>query len=174
MPVTVTVMEFALYLSRMNPISQTELPNELYSGLSAELVGEFRQLEEFRMVPSGMKLVQLGRLPEHLVIVCSGRVEIRVFSSGQTIPLGTRGAGKVFGLRALISGETPETEVICIEDCRVILIPKKEFLRILQVYPQIYFAVARIMSSDLALAHGFLKNSSRRSLKPGAVPSMNS
>ena len=52
-------------------------------------------------------------------------------------------AGKVFGMRALVSGELPEVDVTCMESCSITTVPRDVFLALLKNNPQVYFAVCQ-------------------------------
>lgn len=138
--------------------------NELYCSLSAELRRELQQYEENRTVPQGTRLVQHQVVPQHLVILNDGSAEISLPADGKDLLLGTAQTGKVLGMREIVSGEGPEVDVVCLEDCNVTLVPRDEFLALLRVNPQIYFAIAKVLSSDLSLANQVIRRS-RRSLK---------
>jgi CRP-like cAMP-binding protein len=54
-------------------------------------------------------------------------------------------------------------DVTCLETCHVRLIPRDAFAAILQDNPQVYFAVAKVLSSDLNIADNILRTYARRS-----------
>ncbi len=136
--------------------------NDLYEGLSEEALEELKKHERAAIIPSGGKLLEHGVLPENLIIVNSGAVDISVPAAGSHVSLGSAGPGKVFGMRAAIAGETPEINVTCLDECAVTLVPRKEFMAVLQKYPNIYFAVARVLSADLKIADRLIRDCSRR------------
>jgi CRP-like cAMP-binding protein len=76
--------------------------------------------------------------------------------------LGYSGAGKVFGMRATVSGELPEIDVTCLESCSITTVPRDVFLAFLKSNPQAYFAVAKVLSSDLQIADRILRGHTRR------------
>ncbi|HZU33600.1 MAG TPA: cyclic nucleotide-binding domain-containing protein [Candidatus Angelobacter sp.] len=142
---------------------QSEGMNELYAVLSPELRMELAKHEQSMTVPAGTRLITRGVLPEQLVIVNSGKVQITVDCVRNSAVLDVPANGKVFGMRAVISGELPEADIISKENCRITLISRNVFLEIVRQYPQIYFAIAKVLSNDLVMAQRFLKTSSRRS-----------
>jgi len=146
-----------------NPPLHSEAANELYELLSPELRAELARFEQVRTVPAGTHLITCGVPPENLVIVNAGKVEITLgCRSRHPASLGYSGAGKVFGMRATVSGELPEIDVTCMESCSITTVPRDVFLTLLKNNPQAYFAVAKVLSSDLQIADRILRGNSRR------------
>jgi CRP-like cAMP-binding protein len=135
--------------------------NELYAMLPNETRLELQKHEQSRTVPQGTQLIEHGVLPDSLVILNSGKVQISVASSQRRAALATAQAGKVFGMRAAVSGELPEIDVTCLEACRVTFVPRESFLNLLKSKPEIYFAIARVLSTDLQIADHILRTSMR-------------
>ncbi len=145
------------------PQTHSEAANELYDMLAPELRAELARFEQLRIVPAGTHLITCGVPPEHLVIVNAGKVEITLdCRSRHAASLGYSGAGKVFGMRALVSGELPEIDVTCMESCSITTVPREAFLALLKSNPQAYFAVAKVLSSDLQIADRILRVNARR------------
>lgn len=136
--------------------------NELYAALPAELRGELEKYEENSRVARGFRLIQRHIAPGGLMILNSGKVEISVPSEGHEVLLGTAGPGKVFGMRAVVSGELPEINVTSLEECDIAVIPGEKFMSVLRDQPQIYFAVAKVLSGDLKIADQLIRNCARR------------
>lgn len=136
--------------------------NELYAGLTTELRNELQKHEEEVKVPQGYKLIEYGVRPERLVILNSGTVEISVTSGGNEVFLGTAGPGKVFGMRAAVSGEAPEINVTALDECELSIIAGDDFASALRNFPQIYFAVAKVLSADLKIADQLIRNCARK------------
>src|SRR4029077_48621 len=124
-----------------------ETANELYAMLSPELRTELAQYERSVTVPQGTNLIRRGVLPDQLVIVNSGKVEITLACLRRSVSLGCAEVGKVFGMRAVISGELPEADVISQENCQVTLIPRDAFLKTVRQHPELYFAIAKVLSN---------------------------
>jgi CRP-like cAMP-binding protein len=138
--------------------------NELYAMLRADLRHELAQHEQLMNVPVGAILIDHSILPDHLVILNSGTVSISVPSSKRAASMTTGQQGKVFGMRAAISGELPEIDVTCVEPCNITILPRDVFLDLLKVHPEIYFAVARVLSDELQIADRILRNHPRRTV----------
>jgi len=144
--------------------------NELYAMLPADARQELEKHEQSMTVPRGTALIEHGVLPERLAILDSGTVQVSVPCPRRPAALTTGEAGKVFGMRAAISGELPEIDVTCVEPCRVTFVPCDSFLELLKARPQIYYAVARVLSADLQIADRILRGSYRRCSGPRKEP----
>jgi CRP-like cAMP-binding protein len=131
--------------------------NDLYAPLSAEMRQKLANCEETKTITSGTRLISHGIPPAYLFIINSGSVEVSLPSLARHITVAVAGIGKVFGLHALVSGELPRLDVTSLEDCVVTMIPKEKFAGILRENPQIYFAIAKVLSQDLKLADELLR-----------------
>lgn len=131
--------------------------NELYDPLSPEIRAKLAACEKTCTVPAGKRLISHGEYPRHLTIVDSGSVEISIPTAKRTIPVAVAGKGKVFGLRTLVSRKPSEIDVTALEECRVTLVPAEHFLEVLKQHPPMYLAIAQILSTDLKMAEGFLR-----------------
>jgi len=145
--------------------------NELYSLLPAELCQELQKYEQTIDVPQGTSLMKHGELPAGLVILLSGSVQVSVPCSRRSASVTTAQKGKVFGMRAALAGEPPEIDVTCLEECRVTVVPREAFLDVLKINPQIYFAIAKVLSGELQIANRILSTSVRGYSSPrGRAP----
>jgi len=145
--------------------------NELYQSLSAEVLQELRKYEKKMTVPAGAKLITQGIRPEHLIVVDQGSVEISIPAGGQAIFLAVAGQGKVCGLRSIVGGVLPETDVTTLEPCEITLIPDVPFNAVLKQHPEMYFAIAKVLSGDLKTAETILReipSCRQRRCPPGA------
>ena len=150
---------------------KSEVANELYASLPAKLRAELATYECSVTVPAGTKLIKHGAPPDQLVIVNSGKVEITLDCMRESLSLDCAVAGKVFGMRAVVSGELPEVDVTCQENCRITLIPRDTFLETVREHPEMYFAIAKVLSHDLVMAQRLLKTSLRRPFRKAITTS---
>ena len=136
--------------------------NELYEMLSPEVRAELVKAERSMTVPEGTTLIRQGIPPENLVIINCGKVAVSLNCMRGAASLDYSEPGKVFGMRAMVSGELPEINVTCVETCSITIVPRDVFLSLLQHKPEIYFGVAKVLSSDLKIADRILRSNSRR------------
>jgi len=144
------------------PLPQYQTLNELYASLTENVVAELRKLENTRACHAGSKLMTCGELPHDLIILAEGQAEIMLPCPKGAISLGMVTPGKVLGLKALMTGERAETDIVCLSPCTVTLLSGTRFLEQLRSHPEIYYVVAKILSADLQQADRVLKQASRR------------
>jgi CRP-like cAMP-binding protein len=136
--------------------------NELYAVLPLEARQELEKHEQLITVSAGTSLIKHGVLPKGLVILTQGTVEISVPCSRRPTSMSITQPGKVFGMRAAITGELPEIDVTCLEPCCITFLPRNIFLDLLTARPEMYFAVAKVLSADLQMANQILSSTARR------------
>jgi CRP-like cAMP-binding protein len=146
-----------------NMTSAGEATNELYAGLSDDLRQELAGHEQTSTFPRGATLLHCGIPADRVVILTSGSAETSVLVAGKVRSLGVARPGKVFALDSIISGEALRTNVVCSEECGVAFVSKAVFLDVLQRNPHMYFAVAKVLSSDLAAANRAIRAYGRNS-----------
>lgn len=139
--------------------------NELYTSLSPEVRDELSRLEQRLIVPDGTRLISHCEVPEYLFIVEEGSVEICVPCTEKPARLSVASAGKVLGLRAIVSGELPEIEATTQGECTILRIPQLEFLKVVKQRPELYPAICKVLSADLNTAERFLRQTSRTPAK---------
>jgi len=144
------------------PLPQYQTLNELYASLTENVVAELRKLENTRACHAGSKLMTCGEFPHDLIILAEGQAEIMLPCPKGAISLGMVTPGKVLGLKALMTGERAETDIVCLSPCTVTLLSGTRFLEQLRSHPEIYYVVAKILSADLQQADKVLKQASRR------------
>lgn len=140
----------------------TGVTNELYTGLSAEVRQELSLATKADTVIKGSRLIEQGVSPRQLIFLNSGSAKITVSVGGKRIFLGNVGPGKVLGLRSIMCGDLPEIDVTCRQDCEIFRLSRKTFLEVLERNPQMYFAIIKVLSSDLKTVQSFLREKAGR------------
>jgi len=141
----------------MKPYLASQRCNELYDALPPEIREKLIAHETETTFPAGMQIIRAGVHPENLIIIASGLVEISLPVAQGAFSLVLAGKGKVLGLRSVVSGDLPDTDVTTLEASTVATIPQKEFLQILHQHPQMYGAIAKVLSTDLKTADSLLR-----------------
>src|SRR5579864_2721345 len=135
-------------------MKETEM-NELYKSLSPAVRDELSKQEKRAIVPAGTNLIGEAVTPERMIAIERGSVEISVPAGGRTISLNVAGEGKVLGLQSIIAGALPEIEATTLEECTISFISRKDFLKVLEQHPEMYFAIAKVLSAELNTAEHF-------------------
>jgi CRP-like cAMP-binding protein len=138
-----------------------KLENELYASLPPAVRQEFAAHDKAVTVARGIRLVEMGVIPQGLIILNSGTAETTMNVAGKERSLGIAGPGKVFALHSVMMGTPPETTVTCLEECRVTIVPRDLFLEALARYPEMYLAVIKVLSADLATADRLIRDCAR-------------
>jgi len=131
--------------------------NELFAGLAPAVVEELTKHEERETIPAGTKLISQGAMPEHLIFIEEGSVEISVPAGDKALCLNMVGSGKVLGLRAIVATVLPEIDATAVKQCAIVRIPKGIFLEVLKQHPEMYFAISKVLSNDLNTAERVLR-----------------
>ena len=148
----------------------TSMTNELYANVPADVQQELTEEAKSETARQGTKLIQHSVSPGRLIFLDSGSAEITVPVGGKSISLGQVGPGKVLGLRSIMCGEVPEIDVTCLEDCKISLLSSETFLDVLRRNPQMYFALVKILTSDLKTVQSFLREKTGKA-KPAVARS---
>jgi CRP-like cAMP-binding protein len=131
--------------------------NELYDALPPEIRQKLIAHETETTFPAGTLIIKAGVQPGNLIIITSGLVEISLPVAQGAFSLVLARKGKVLGLRSVVAGDLPDTDVTTLEASTVAMIPEKEFINILHQHPQMYGAIARVLSTDLKMADKLLR-----------------
>lgn len=144
-------------------VNSVQRSNELYDLLAPEVREELARYEEAKTVPAATALIRRGVPPEHLVILDAGSVEVSFQTGKGLLSTVVNGGGKVFGLREALSHMASEADIVALNQCQVKLIPQRRFTAILKQHPEIYAALARLLSADLKVAQDLLRRAPRKS-----------
>jgi Cyclic nucleotide-binding domain len=137
--------------------SLKESLNELYQSLPAEICQELGKYEKRMTVAPGVRLIMQGLCPEHLIIVDEGSVEISIPAGDHAIFLVVAGQGKVCGLCAIVGGVLSEIDATTLEHCEITAIANGAFTDMVKQHPEMYAAIAKVLSGDLKTAGTFLR-----------------
>lgn len=98
-----------------------------------------------------------GEKPLGLWMVESGRLLVsRISGQGRSVVLDMLEAGDLAGLAATVGDQPHETSAETAEPCRLRLLPRSDFLRILQTDVESSIAIARLLATELAASHRWI------------------
>ena len=101
----------------------------------------------FRHFAAGDQLIQQGDDAEHVFIIIEGHAE--AFVDGQKV--GDVQKDEIFGAMAVFTGEKRSASVVASEPCTVMVIPKDQFLSLMQSNPRIAHSLIEGMARRIDL-----------------------
>ena len=130
----------ALAVSRFNPASNpvmrfgAKMP---FGGLTGQALAQFIFIAPEVSRSRGESLFLEGETPEHVLVICSGRVKLSVSSrEGKTAILHIAGPGEILGLSSAMSGTPHQTSAEAVELCRFKHIRVSDFMHFLAEFPE--------------------------------------
>ncbi|CAG37226.1 related to cAMP-dependent protein kinase [Desulfotalea psychrophila LSv54] len=121
---------------------------DIFKVLSESDLAEVKTLFELREYSPHSPIISQGALRPHLSILLSGRVEI-VDADGQQLT--ELGAGDIFGLSALFSGNPVVATIVPLEACRVGEMTQENFYYLLKMFPDLYSPLYKLVANYIAL-----------------------
>lgn len=110
----------------------------LFSSLHDEAAQELYGLLQSRNVPSGTSLFRAGDKGDSLYLIDGGRVRISVTDDDQKeIVLAELAEGDFFGEMAIIDGKDRSADATVIEDARLYVLAREDFLRFINSNPTV-------------------------------------
>lgn len=118
-----------------------ELYNLYIMGQSTLVIDALARLKQADVQPTtgfqhfapGEELIQQGETADHVFVIIEGHAEAWV--DGQKV--GDVSKDEIFGAMAVFTGETRTATVIATEPCTVMVIPKEQFMTLMQNNPRI-------------------------------------
>jgi CRP/FNR family cyclic AMP-dependent transcriptional regulator len=136
----------------------------LFASLDDNATKELRNLLEVRDVPAGVALFKSGDDGDAMFLIDSGRVRIFVRDSdGDDVTLAELAGGDFFGEMAIIDGEPRSAGAEVIEDARLLILSRKEFLTFARGNPDVMLEMLgavtnRLRRTDKLLAQRVTRN----------------
>jgi CRP/FNR family transcriptional regulator len=107
-----------------------------FCNLPREALTELDRIKQVHTFVAGDKLFDEGKRVHQLMIICEGAATLNFSSSlGNTVMLGLSERGEVLGLSSAISGQPHEVSAEALENTRVAMIARSDFLRLLERFP---------------------------------------
>ena len=108
----------------------------LFASLGDEAAQELVTLLNNREVPSGTPLFRAGDKGDAMYLIQSGRIRIAVSDEdGREIVLAELAQGDFFGEMAIIDGKQRSADATVIEDARLAVLSREDFLRFINSHP---------------------------------------
>ena len=126
----------------------------IFSALSANVLDELLSRMTKRSYQKNNMILMEDEFGDTFFIIAGGSIKItRVSEDGREVILAMLGEGEFFGEMSLLDGETRSANAIAIEESKVLILKRHEFLLFLERFPKIAISLltemaGRIRKSD--------------------------
>ncbi|MBX7054486.1 MAG: Crp/Fnr family transcriptional regulator [Pyrinomonadaceae bacterium] len=111
--------------------------NSLIQNVSTELSDEIRSIGHLRSYNEGAEIFAAGDPAGYLPIVVSGRVKmVKFLEPGKEVIAGIFGEGEIFAIPPVIDGGNYPATAIAMDQTKLLLIDRVDFLRLMSDYPE--------------------------------------
>ena len=129
-------------------------PDRLFCDLPADVLQAFDAIKSASEARRGTTLFHEGRPGRAVFVLCQGRVRLSVCSeSEKRLTLRIAGPGEMLGLSACLSGSPYEITAEALDDVRVAVIRRKDWIEFLQNHREACLQVVNLLSDDLHTAY---------------------
>ncbi len=112
-------------------------------------------------LPKHAKLLEEGQFPEGIFVLLKGAVKLFVsLRGGKTLILRVVQSGEVLGLSATMSSRPAEYTAETLSPTQFLYVPRKDFLELLDLHPEICISVVEVLSHQLREAVNMIHYSS--------------
>ena len=122
------------------------------AALSADEADALRAAGVRRSYGANVTLLHQADEAGPVVVLLDGRVKIAVSNGGRQAILGVVGAGELIGELAAIDGAPRSTTVTTLEPVAALVVPRSEFVALLDSRPRIALAILRTVARRLRYA----------------------
>jgi len=110
----------------------------LFGSLDDNAATELRSLLKTQIAPKKTKLFRKGDVGDSMYLIESGRISINIRDEdGNDVTLAELAQGDFFGEMALIDGKQRSADAIVVEDARLAILPREEFLSFVRDNPDV-------------------------------------
>jgi len=137
----------------------------LFASLDDEALHQLRRQIELQDIKSNSTIFRAGDSGDSLCLIESGRVRVSVVDEeGQLVVLAELGAGEFFGEMALIDGKPRSADATVIEDARLAVLSRKDFLTFVRGNPDVAIEMISAVSHRLRRTDELLRQRVARNI----------
>jgi uncharacterized membrane protein len=137
----------------------------LFASLDDEALHQLRRQIELQDIKSNSTIFRAGESGDSLCLIESGRVRVSVVDEeGQLVVLAELGAGDFFGEMALIDGKPRSADATVIEDARLAVLSRKDFLTFVRGNPDVAIEMISAVSHRLRRTDELLRQRVARNI----------
>lgn len=127
----------------------------------ADFVRALEPVKSIVNLPKHAKLLEEGQMPEGIFVLLRGSVKLFVsLKGGKTLILRVVQSGEVLGLSATMSSAPAEYTAETLSPTQFLYVPRKDFLALLELHPEICVSVVEVLSHQLREAVNMIHYSS--------------
>lgn len=156
----------------MHAIPLKRIP--LLRNLDAKELRRVRSIAKVQDFPAGSIIIKKADKAQHMFLVLSGRVKIFCYSNARKRKtFAYLGAGEFFGEMAVIVDTDRSASVEAVEDCRLSIIRKSDFKKLLLADARLCFNLLKAVSDRLRRADEEIENLLFRNILGRVAKSLN-
>jgi CRP/FNR family cyclic AMP-dependent transcriptional regulator len=122
----------------------------LFASLDDVAARELRELLRVQQVENGTALFHHGEQGDSMYLIESGRIRIHVLdSTGHNVTLAELAGGDFFGEMALLDGKPRSADATVIEDARLAILPRTDFLSFVRRNPDVALEMLSAIANRL-------------------------
>lgn len=135
---------------------------QIFEGLAVSELAAVASVTEEVEFPEGEVVIRQGDPGDTMYLIIRGEVVVlkQVEKEGEDIELDRIKGGDYFGEMALFEDNVRSATIRTAEDCRFLVLHKREFAEIVREYPQIALHICKVLSNRLLRLHEKLRTSS--------------
>ncbi|HEX9613871.1 MAG TPA: ATP-binding protein [Bacteroidota bacterium] len=134
--------------------SNALLGSEIFKGLDSETMDFLGSKISRERHPSGHVLMEIDSKPDKVFFIANGKVKIcRITRFGDETVLNILEEGNIVGELSVVDGNRRSARAVCLEDCTLFTLPKKDFDKVLQDKPVLAQNLLREFASRLRRAN---------------------
>ncbi len=136
-------------------------PGKPWDKSLAEFLHALESVKSIVNLPKHAKLLEEGQLPEGIFVLLKGAVKLFVsLKGGKSLILRVVQSGEVLGLSATMSSRPAEYTAETLSPTQFLYVPRKDFLDLLELHPEICITVVEVLSHQLREAVNMIHYSS--------------
>ncbi len=122
----------------------------LFQSLDEVAIGEIAKLFKERHAKRGQTLFMKGDKSHEMMLVAEGMIHIIANSpDGKEVILNAIGPGGIIGELALLDGKPRSAQANVVEDCRMLVISREDFMKLLRQEPDLAIQMMILLSKKL-------------------------
>lgn len=131
----------------------------VFAAMNEAEVAELLAHARLQAIPARQMIFQAGEPGDSLYVLLDGKVKISLISQdGKEAILSLMAAGEVFGEMSLLDGLPRSATVTALEDCRLMVIGRQDFLQFLRQHSDVALNLLAALSQRLRSTNNLVEN----------------